>query len=259
LAQIAAAAGEVGLVGRDAAESVGSDIASSKMAAMQLASLRSIPWAAVDEHGPRRLALNSLFGRELLAEAILYPNVRAELSEPLLHLIGLRRRAEVFHSLANRDLAGALRLLSTSDLYFLADSQWQRHGAERWTDSPIGNALKQEATHQCSRQVSWFGGYQASDGCVRSHLVDLGPYEDHEGFWRQDRMSERLSAIGVDLAVAAHRLGLPVDGLALLAETAVHDTARRALMKDRDDWEAALQALRSLRLEPFLEHLEKMP
>ena len=259
LAQIAAAAGEVGLVGRDAAESLGSDTASSKMAAMQLASLRSIPWAAVDEHGPRRLALKSLFGRELLAEAILYPNVRSELAEPLLHLIGLRRRAEVLHALANHDLAGALRLLSTSDLYFLADSQWQRHGAERWTDSPIGNALKQEATHQCSRQVSWFGGYQASDGCVRSHLVDLGPYEDHQGFLRQDRMSERLSAIGVDLAVVAHRLGLPVDGLALLAETAVHDTARRALMKDSDDWEAALQALRSLRLEPFLEHLEKMP
>ena len=259
LTRIAATAGEVGLVGRDTGESVGSDTASSKMAAMQLASLRSIPWAAVDEHGPRRLALKSLFGRELLAEAVLYPNVRAELSEPLLHLIGLRRRAEVLHALANRDLAGALRLLSTSDLYFLADSQWQRYGAERWTDNPIGNALKHEATHQCSRQVSSLGGYQASDGCVRSHLVDLGPYEDHEGFLPQGRMSERLSAIGVDLAVVAHRLGLPVDGLALLAETAVHDTARRALMKDSDDWEAALQALRSLRLEPFLENLEKMP
>jgi hypothetical protein len=259
LAQIAAAAGEVGLVGRDAGESVGSDTASSKMAAMQLASLRSIPWAAVDEHGPRQLALKSLFGRELLTEAILYPNLRAELSEPLLHLIGLRRRAEVFEALANRDLAGALRLLSTSDLYFLADSQWQRRGAERWTDSPIGNALKQETTPHCSRQVSSLGGYQASDGCIRSHLVDLGPYEDHEGFWPEDRMSERLSAIGLDLAVVAYRLGLSVDGLALLAETAVHDTARKALMKDRDDWEAALQALRSLRLEPFLENLEKMP
>jgi hypothetical protein len=87
----------------------------------------------------------------------------------------------------------------------------------------------------------------------------LGPYEDYEGFWPEDRMSERLSAIGLDLAVVAYRLGLSVDGLALLAETAVHDTARRALMKDRDDWEAALQALRSLRLEPFLENLEKMP
>ena len=259
LAQIAATAGEVGLVGRDAGGSVGSDTASSKMAAMQLASLRSIPWAAVDEHGPRQLALKSLFGRELLAEAIRNPEVQAELSEPLLHLIGLRRRAEVYQALANRDLAGAFRLLSISDLYFLADSQWRHDGVARWTDSPLGNALEQEAKRQCSRQVSWFGGYQASDGCVRSHLVDLGPYEDHEGFWRQNRMAERLSAIGLDLAVGAYRLGLPVDGLALLAETAVHQTARRALMKDRDDWEAALQALRSLRLEIFLEHLEKMP
>jgi hypothetical protein len=259
LAQIAATAGEVGLVGRDAGGSVGSDTASSKMAAMQLASLRSIPWAAVDEHGPRQLALKSLFGRELLAEAIRNPKVQAELSEPLLHLIGLRRRAEVFQALANGDLAGTFRLLSISDLYFLADSQWRRDGVARWTDTPLSNALEQEAKRQCSRQVSWFGGYQASDGCVRSHLVDLGPYEEHEGFWRQNRMAERLSAIGLDLAVGAYRLGLPVDVLALLAETAVHHTARRALMKDRDDWEAALQALRSLRLETFLEHLEKMP
>jgi len=103
------------------------------------------------------------------------------------------------------------------------------------------------------------GGYQASDGCVRPHLVDLGPYEDHEGFRFQDRMAEKLSAIGLDLAVGAQRLGLPVDGLALIAEMAVQHTARRTLMKDSEDWGAALQALNSLRLEPFLEHLEKTP
>jgi hypothetical protein len=203
------------------------------------------------------VALKSLFGRELLAEAILDPKVKEELAEPLLHLIGLRRRAAVLHALSSRDPAGAFCLLSTSDFYFLADSVGRR--VVRRTDSPLGNALEQEAKRQCSRQVSWFGGYQASDGCVRPHLVDLGPYEDHEGFQFRDRMAEKLSAIGLDLAVGAHRLGLPVDGLALIAEMAVHHIARRALMKDSEDWGAALQALRSLRLEPFLEHLEETP
>jgi hypothetical protein len=227
------------------------------MAAMQLASVRSIPWAALDEHGLRHLALKSLFGRELLAGAILDPKIQVELSEPLLHLIGLRRRAAVLQALSNRDAAGAFRLLSTLDIYFLADSLAQQVAG--WTDSPLGKALEQEAKRQCSRQISWLGGYQASDGCVRPHLVDLGPYEDHEGFRFQDRMAEKLSAIGLDLAVGAQRLGLPVDGLALIAEMAVQHTARRTLMKDSEDWGAALQALNSLRLEPFLEHLEKTP
>jgi hypothetical protein len=72
-------------------------------------------------------------------------------------------------------------------------------------------------------------------------------------------MAERLSPILLDLAAPADRLGLPVDALGVLAEKAVQHTAWRALMADSDDWEAALQAMRSLRLEPLLELLEETP
>jgi hypothetical protein len=155
LAQIAATAGEVGLVGRDAGGSVGSDTASSKMAAMQLASLRSIPWAAVDEHGPRQLALKSLFGRELLAEAIRNPEVQAELSEPLLHLIGLRR-AKVYQALANHP---AFRLLSISDLIWvihsggvteLRDGQTVR-SATHWSRRLSASATGKFRGSECTR------------------------------------------------------------------------------------------------------------
>jgi hypothetical protein len=72
-------------------------------------------------------------------------------------------------------------------------------------------------------------------------------------------MAERLSPIVLDLAAAADRLNLPLGALALVSETAVHDTARRSLMANRDDWRAALQAIRSLRLEPLLDVLEGTP
>jgi hypothetical protein len=260
LAQIAAAAGEVGLVGVDGGETAGRDLASSGMAARQLASLRATPWAGLDEHVLRLLALKLLLGRELLVKAALHPEVQAELADPLLSLIGLRRRAELTHALSERDLAAAFRLLGSLDLYFLADWHWQRHGATGWKDSPLGQALELEAHGKGSSQVLLLGGYQPeTDGCLRPHLFHQGPYEAYQGFFNKEWMAERLSPIVLDLAAAADRLNLPLGALALMSETAVHHTARRSLMAKRDDWRAALQAIRSLRLEPLLDLLEGTP
>jgi hypothetical protein len=260
LAQIAAAAGEVGLVGVDGGETAGRDLASSAIAARQLASLRATPWAGLDEHVLRLLALKLLLGRELLVKAALHPEVQAELADPLLSLIGLRRRAELVHALSERDLATAFRLLGSLDLYFLADWHWQRNGATGWKHSPLGQALEQETHGKGSGQVLLLGGYQPeSDGCLRPHLFHQGPYEAYQGFFNKEWMAERLSPIVLDLAAAADRLNLPLGALALVSETAVHDTARRSLMANRDDWRAALQAIRSLRLEPLLDVLEGTP
>ncbi len=260
LAQIAAAAGAVGLIGVEASESAGNDIAASKVAAMQLASLRAMSWARLDEHDLRLLALKVLLGREVLAKAALRPEIQEELAEPLLDLVGLRRRAELLQFLSNRDLTSVFSLLSASDLYFLADWYWQRFKVSGWKADPLEQALERETRRKGNLQVSLPGGYQPKlDGCIRPHLVHLGPYEGYEGFLLGDRMAERLSPILLDLAAPADRLGLPVDALGVLAEKAVQRTARRALMADSDDWEAALQAMRSLRLEPLLELLEETP
>ena len=69
-------------------------------------------------------------------------------------------------------------------------------------------------------------------------------------------MAERLSPIALDMAVAADQLGLPVQVLSLLSQKAVCQIAQKTSMTDQDDWEGALEGIRSLRLESLLESLE---
>jgi hypothetical protein len=257
LAQIATAAGELGLRGNEVEESVVNDAASARMSALQLASLRAMPWAALDEHGPRVLAIKLLLGRELLVKAALNPQLLAELAEPLRDLIGLRRWTKVLLALSNHDFHTAFNLTSSSDLYFLIDSYLLRHPEGTWKETPLGQALQNETQRTHSDQASLLGGFQVhSDGCVRPHLVHLGPYEAKEGFIREDRMAERLSSIAFDMAVAADQLGLPVQVLSLLSQKAVCQIAQKTSMTDRDDWEGALEGIRSLQLESLLDSLE---
>jgi hypothetical protein len=133
----------------------------------------------------------------------------AELS---IGLIGPVRRTQLLRSLTGHDADGALKLLSSSDLYFLAERYWRKHGSKQLGENPLTVALQslEQATHQARTQS--FGGIHPSTyGCLHNHLLPLSPYEDYENFRFADAMSERLGHLLLDLAAEMDRIGIPAE------------------------------------------------
>ena len=107
-------------------------------------------------------------------------------------------------------------------------------------------------------QLNYFGGiHPGTDGCARPHLTRLAPYEEYENFYFTDPLTEHLSDILLYLAEAADRRGVPVQGLAMLAEPAVQQFSTKLKMSHPTDWQSAIEALRSIDLNALIPLLEK--
>ncbi len=180
--------------------------------------------------------------RELVAVASLKPSMANEVAELTTGLIGLVRRTRLLGSLTAHDAEGAIKLLSSSDLYFLAERYWQRHGNKQMAESPLTTAMQSLELPVQQRRGHAFGGiHPTTYGCLHTHLLPLSPYEDYENFRFADAMSERLSHLLLDLAAEMDRIGIPAEALAVLGEPAIREWTRKARMNDRDDWMAALE------------------
>lgn len=181
--------------------------------------------------------------------ASLKPSMADEVAELTIGLIGLVRRTRLLGSLAEHDAEGALKLLSSSDLFFLAERYWRKHGNKQLGENPLTTAmqsLEQERIHALG------GVHPTTYGCLHTHLLPLSPYEDYENFRFADAMSERLSHLLLDLAGEMDRIGIPVEALAVFGEPAIREWARKARMNDRDDWMAALEAASQLQLPQLI-------
>jgi hypothetical protein len=187
--------------------------------------------------------------RELVTVASLKPSMANEVAELTTGLIGLVRRTRLLGLLSAHNAEDALKLLSSSDLYSLAERYWQRHGNKQMAESPLTTAMQSlELPSQRIRGHAFGGIHPTTYGCVHTHLLALSPYEDYENFRLADAMSERLSHLPLDLAAEMDRIGIPVEALAVLGEPAIREWTRIARMNDRDDWMAALEAVSQLRL-----------
>ena len=260
VAQIAAPAGEIGLVSDQAGEGMGRNQRGARLAAAQLAALRAIPWRKWNGRQLHDFCSKVRLGKELLAEASLDPEILTRISDDLRVLVGPIRCRILLQGLPGStsfDLAG---LLSSEELFELADGYWRKKGPAGWRESPLADQLARERILQTSESITWIGGYYPqSYGCGHAHLFPLGPYEEYENVKNPELISERLSHVLLDLAEKIDRLGLPLELLPLLAEPAVRQLAITKGMSDWSDWQSALEGLRELRLEPLISHLQENP
>ena len=253
LFQLGPMAGRLGLTQVESDKSFSGHVTMEAVAATQIASLRSLAWAQLNQRDLHAAGVKLRLAREVVAVASLKPAMANEVAELTIGLIGPVRRTQLLRSLNAHDAEGALKLLSSSDLYFLTERYWQKHGSKQLGENPLTVALQslEQATHQASTHS--FGGIHPSTyGCLHNHLLPLSPYEDYENFRFADAMSERLSHLLLDLAAEIDRIGIPAEALAVLGEPAIREWARNARMNDRDDWMAALEGVSQIHLPQLI-------
>jgi hypothetical protein len=260
VAQISAAAGEIGLVTDQAVEAIGRDQGGSRLAGAQLAALRAIPWRKWNSLQLRDYCLKIRLGKELLAQASLDSEVLTGIAEDLRVLVGPKRCRVLLQTLPGSTSTDSAGLLSSEELFELADGYWRRKGPAGWRKSPLADELARKEPNQTSESISWIGGYYPrSYGCGHAHRLPLAPYEEYENVKDPELISERLSHVLLDIAEKIDRLGFPLELLPLLAEPAVRQLALTKFMSDWGDWQSALEGLRELRLESLISHLQENP
>jgi hypothetical protein len=222
-----------------------------------LATVRSVPWNQVTERSMHLTALKLRLGREFVVRSAFDDELRKELGRATIGLLGLRRRFELLQALGQSDVSGALSQLSNADSFFLADALSISPLGKR-AQSILADAIARETIVVQTDQVGYFGGmHPRTDGCAQPHFARLAPYEEYENLLPVDPLAERLSDILLYAADAADRLGLPVQGLALLAEPVVQQFSMQVRMSHNTDWQSAIEAMRSIDLIPLIPVLDK--
>ena len=172
-------------------------------------------------------------------------------------LLGLRRRFDLLQALGESDVSGALSQLSNADFFFLADALSTSPVSKR-AQSILTDAIARETIVVQPQQVDYFGGtHPGTDGCSQPHFTRLAPYEEYENLIFVDPLAERLSDILLYAADAADSLGLPVQGLALLAEPLLQQFSMQLKMSHNTDWQSAIEAMRSIDLVPLIPVLDR--
>jgi hypothetical protein len=256
--QLGMMAGKMGLTQVQADKSFSGHNAVEALTLTQIAGLRSLPWARLKQSDVHALGMRLRFGRELVAVALLRPSMAGELAELTIGLIGPVRRTQLLKSLAEHNADSALKLLSSSDLYFLAERYWQRHGSKELGQTPLADALQSIEKQNPRVGTRYLGGvHPKTYGCLHNHLLPLSPYEEYENFKFPDQMSERLGHFMIDLAEGMDRFGIPVEALAVIGDPAIRELGQKARMNDRDDWMAALEGISQVRIPQLILAVQK--
>jgi hypothetical protein len=246
-AELAAAAGMIAKTNVQARDSIQPNNYVTATSA-QLAAVRSVPWRRVTDMGMHSVALKLRLAREFVVRSAFDPDMLKELEVATRGLIGAGRRFELVDALANRDFASALRLLSSGDLYFLADALMKLPEYEK-LNGPVRSSFEITGK-ELSVQHHYFGGFHRMTlACAHPHLVRLAPFEEYENDRMLEPLAERLSDILLDLAEAADRDGFGAQALARLAEPAVRQYSARIAGYGQRDWMSAIERMRSVDLK----------
>jgi hypothetical protein len=222
-----------------------------------LAAVRSVPWTQVAERSMHLTALKLRLGREFVVRSAFDAELRKELGRVTIGLLGLRRRFDLLQALGDSDVSEALSQLSNADFFFLADALSTSPLSKR-AHSILADAIARETVAVQPNQVDYFGGMHiGTDGCAQPHFTRPAPYEEYENLLFVDPLAERLSDILLYAADDADRLGLPVQGLALLAESVVQQFSMHLKMSHSTDWQSAIEAMRSIDLAPLIPVLDR--
>ena len=258
LFQLSLMAGRIGLTQVEAGTSFRGKSTIEALTHTQIAGVRAMPWARLTQSDVHAVGVTLRFAREVVVAASLRPELASEVGQLTLGLIGLARRTQLLSALGKHDAEGALRLLSSSDLYFLGEQFWRKHGAETLGENPTTVAMQQINRDGARTSADYFGGpHLRTFGCLHNHLPPLRPYEDYEHFRLSDVMSERLGHFLLDLAESLDRLGIPVEALAVVGEPAIRELAENATMNDRDDWMAVIESAAQVRIPELILAVQK--
>ena len=256
-AQMPSAVGYVAKTKLEAADSIITSQREDAVVTAGLAAIRSVPWNRVSERSIHLAALKLRLGREFVVRSAFDPEMRKELGRVTIGLLGLRRRFDLLQALGESDVNGALNQFSNADFFFLADALSTSPVSKR-AQSILTDAIAHETMVVPPHQVDYFGGtHPGIDGCAQPHFTRLAPYEEYENLMFVDPLAERLSDILLYAADAADRLGLPVQGLALLAEPLLQQFSLQVKMSHNTDWQSAIEAMRSIDLVPLIPVLDR--
>jgi len=207
----------------------------------------------------RRIAVQIRFGKEIIVEASLHPDLVDKIALASQEVIGASRGQELIRALRNHQPIAALDLMSASDLYYLVDSIQQSPG-KLLESSPVRKSWEKLQESTGEQEMRFFGGpHYLTSGCTHAHLAKRPPYEDFLSFLFTGPMVERLGELMLNLAESADRCGIPVDGVAMLAEPAVQLLRSRVHLAHKDDWPTAVHSMNNFPLEELLPQLEKTP
>jgi len=249
-AQFGAVAGMIGISRLKPSESALEGPGRPVIAA-NIAAIRSAPWQRMDDATLHFVALNLRLGREFVIQSAFHPEFRDELAAATIGMIGLRRRSELLDSLGDLDFKNAFSLLSSSDVFFLADAYRRMNGA-RLTGN-VNEAIELERAGISVERLHDFGGsYPTIYGSTQNRFLSLGPYEEYDHLLLSEPLSERMSHFLLDLAEAADRAELPVDALSLIAETAARQLSSRLHMSSKDDWMPAIDAMHGVDINALI-------
>jgi hypothetical protein len=252
-AQIGLALSEVAASALDASGSV----SPYHTAAIQLAAVRSVPWSVVDTRSIHLAALRVRLGREFIVQAGFSDSLKSVLETATVGVLGLARRREVLSAVSNRDVGHAMSLLTSSDLFFLADAFIQTSVVDRERSAPLLSAYNGQLRRVPLDQINYFGGiHTETAGCSHSHLIHAAPYEDFAERPGPLPLAERMSDILLEVVESLDRADLPVEAVSLLGERAVRQFFAETRNTPREDWLSAAQAMSTMDMSTFVDALE---
>lgn len=257
LCQIGTFTGEIGLVKAEAGDSIGTNPVVEGFAAAQLSGVRSLPWSHLNPLSMHIVALKIRLAREFLARSALQQDLQQNLAQLVEGLLGATRRAQLLEAVAKQDLEVIFALLSSSDLYYLGNRLWDQQQVALLGDGPVREALERISGLAPAHQDRFFAGTELGNRTYCKRLQPP-PYEDYNNALLTHHLSRRLGHLMLTLAELAHRSGLPLEVLALVAEPAVRHLALNAPMNNPADWRGALRAMSQLQLEELVQQVTQL-
>ncbi len=240
LAELGAAAGNWGRTKVDAAENLNSAGIPDLAVQAVLTSIRTVPWARVTPDVLHAVGVRLRLAKSIVGRAATDERTRNTVSEHLIGIVGSFRRLEIVQALADGEPKSALDLLSSSDLFFLAESI-----------EPDAASLD---------AVNYFGGsHLQTYGSMRPLLVHSSPYEEYMWFLHKDALWDSVDHILLSIAEAADREGIPADAVAELSESALRQVGKTANARGPTDWLSVVRAMNRINLIELLPELDKRP
>jgi Flp pilus assembly protein TadD len=226
-------------------------------AGKQISALRMTNWGDLRDEDLRFVGLKITVAREWLVRAAARPEIQTALSESLLGLLSLTRRAGLLAALASEDWNSVWSLASLSDLYFLGDRYLERYAADPW-DSPATRALRQLAMRNDGARLQVLGA-ELTDilGCSHPHLQATAPYEQYERDLFPTRLAERSAEFKLYLARYADAAGVPASALGAIAEPLARAALKTLQMSDIHDWRSVLAVWAAIDAKEIQEALSR--
>jgi Flp pilus assembly protein TadD len=242
LAEFSLTAGEARAAGNHMGGPAGAPFAKAL-----LGSVREADWRGITPAGLASFSASVRLAREWIVASATSTAMRGVLEAQTRGILSINRRNALLDSLDRHDWPAVWRSASISDLHFLGDELLEQAPKEFW-NTPALQAMKAVSAH--SRELDVLGSVAPElSGCGQSRLRRYAPYEEYQRHLMPGRMAERLAELKLYLAWMADASAWQPETLSEVSYPAADLLLSRLQMHDMWDWDAVLEAFRSLKAE----------